>query len=84
MELVGEVALLSDLTLCAGERVVLGENSDGSSELLEEVVLALGHLLHISLMVAQLVKPRVITLISTSVLSQSSQIHSVVPQTSWS
>ena len=45
VELVGEIALLSDLAFGAGERVVLGENGDGSRELLEEVGLALRHLL---------------------------------------
>ena len=49
MVLVGNVALLSDLTLCASERVVFRENGDGSRELLEEIVLALGHFLHIRL-----------------------------------
>lgn len=41
---VGEVALGPNLSLGAGERVVLGEYSDGSRELLEEIGLALGHL----------------------------------------
>lgn len=30
VELVGKIALLSDLTLCPSKRVVLGKNSDGS------------------------------------------------------
>ncbi|MDG2835116.1 hypothetical protein P7M40_24850, partial [Vibrio parahaemolyticus] len=49
MVLVGSIALLSDLTLCASERVVLREQSNGSRKLLEEIVLALGHFLHIRL-----------------------------------
>lgn len=32
-----------------GERVVLGEDGEGPGELLEEVVVALGHLLHVGL-----------------------------------
>lgn len=49
MVFVCKVALHSDLTLCTSERVVLRKNGDGSWKLLEEVVLALGHLLHIRL-----------------------------------
>lgn len=49
MELVGHIALLPDLSLVSGKRVVLGENGEGSCELLEEVVLAFGHLLDIGL-----------------------------------
>lgn len=45
--LVGDVALPPDLTLVSGKRVVLGEDGEGSGEFLEEVVLVLGHLLHI-------------------------------------
>lgn len=47
--LVGNTALLSDLTLGAGERIVFGEKGNGSRELPEEVVLALCHFLHIGL-----------------------------------
>lgn len=47
--LVDNTALLSDLTLGASERVVLREDGDGSSKLLEEVILALGHFLDIGL-----------------------------------
>lgn len=47
--LVGNIALLPDLTLVTSERVVLGEDGDGPCKLLEEVVLALGHLLNIGL-----------------------------------
>lgn len=39
MVLVSEIALLSDLTFSASERVVLGENCDASCKLLKEVVL---------------------------------------------
>lgn len=45
--LVGDVALPPDLTLVSSKRVVLGEDGEGSGEFLEEVVLVLGHLLHI-------------------------------------
>lgn len=46
---VGNVALPPDLTLVSGKRVVLRKGGEGSGEFLEEVVLALGHLLHIGL-----------------------------------
>lgn len=49
MKLVGNITLLSDLTLCTSQRVVLRENGDGFSKMLEEVVLALCHFLHIRL-----------------------------------
>lgn len=49
MELVSQIALLSDLTLGASERVVLRENSDGSGKLLEEIVLILCHFLDMRL-----------------------------------
>lgn len=44
--LVVKIALLSVLTLCASERVVLREHSDGSCKFLEEVILALCHFLY--------------------------------------
>ncbi len=47
MVLVGNIALLSDLALCASERVVFREYGDSSRKLLEEIVLVLGHFLHI-------------------------------------
>lgn len=47
--LVGHIALLPDLALGSRQRVVLRQDRDGVSKLLEEVVLALGHLLHVRL-----------------------------------
>ncbi|CAH9133629.1 unnamed protein product [Cuscuta epithymum] len=46
MELVSNIALLSDLAFAASERVVLRENGDCFRELLKEVILILCHFLH--------------------------------------
>ncbi|RYR31130.1 hypothetical protein Ahy_B01g055921 [Arachis hypogaea] len=45
-DLVGKIALLSNLTFRASERVVLRQNGNGSGEFLEEIVLTLSHFLH--------------------------------------
>lgn len=46
VNLVCEIALLPDLTLGTSQRVVLRQDLDGSSKLLEEVSLVLSHLLN--------------------------------------
>nr|ACJ84263.1 unknown [Medicago truncatula] len=47
--LVGNTALLSDLTLCASKRIVFKKQCNSSKKLLEKIFLALGHFLHIRL-----------------------------------
>ncbi|KRY06098.1 hypothetical protein T12_10413 [Trichinella patagoniensis] len=47
MVLIGHIAVAANFSLIAGERVVLGQEGDGPREMQEEVVLTLGHLLHI-------------------------------------
>eukprot|EP01018_Ginkgo_biloba_P008966 Gb_11917 [translate_table: standard] len=48
MELIGHRALFADFPLGTGERIVLREYGQSASKVLEEIVLALGHLFYIA------------------------------------
>ena len=58
MKFVRNIALFPDLTLGTSERIVLRKGGNGPGKLLEEIVLALCHFLHIRfgpLVISQLV-----------------------------
>lgn len=46
MKLIGKIALLSDLTLSTSKGIILRQDGDGLTKLLEQIIVIPGHFLH--------------------------------------